>query len=57
MRYPLMGMFLGALLLASFGVLGAWDSEEAERQSQEYCEMVSKGAWPDFKGSFEEDCS
>jgi hypothetical protein len=46
----------GAFFLVAFGIVGQADYEEAERQHDEYCEMVklwkqTKGeaGWPAFR--------
>jgi hypothetical protein len=46
----------GAFVLVAFGIVGQADYEEAERQHDEYCEMVklwkqTKGeaGWPAFR--------
>lgn len=40
-----------------FGIVGRMDYEDELKSQAHYCEMVSEGAWPDFKGIFEESCT
>ncbi len=60
---PIKSLAIIAFLVAAFGIVGYFDAEEAERQEQEYCEMVSlyksdaaagvapdqRRGWPEFK--------
>lgn len=46
----------GAFFLVAFGIVGQADYEEAERQHDEYCEMVKlwkqtngESGWPAFR--------
>lgn len=44
------------LLLLAFGMAGTWDYEDALRQQEKYCEMVSLGVWGDYNGNYDEIC-
>ncbi len=60
-RWQAIGAFL--LLVLAFGMAGHFDSEEADRQDEQYCEMVKlykqdkaagipehdRRGWPEFK--------
>ena len=44
------------ILLAIMGIVGTYDFEEAERQEQEYCDMVKlhkqtrgQSGWPEYR--------
>lgn len=43
-------------VMAVLGIVGTGDMEEAERAETEYCENVSSGAWPDYRGNAAEVC-
>lgn len=45
---------LAGLIL--FGLVGAMDAEDAEKQEELYCEMVAAGHWPDYQRNAEEIC-
>lgn len=36
--------------LIAFGIVGADDSKEQDRQISVYCEAVKAGQWPAYKG-------
>lgn len=44
------------LLLLILGMVGTWDYEDALRQQERYCEMVSLGVWGDYNGNYDEIC-
>ena len=39
-----------ATLLAAYGIVGAMDYRDEQRDEQRYCEMVESGHWPDYRG-------
>ena len=41
--------YLAAIVLvAAIGLAGRWDMQEAQRQAEQYRDMVCAGAWPDY---------
>lgn len=50
----------GFLLLGIALTLLIWaahlDAEDAARDDAVYCQMVSDGYWPDYRGDFEKVC-
>lgn len=44
------------LLLGAYVWAGNEDANEAQRQQDRYCNMVSQGAWPDYRENFDEVC-
>lgn len=60
---PVKSIAIVAVLLAAFGIVGHFDAEDAERQEQEYCDMVAlykadaaagiapdnRRGWPEFR--------
>lgn len=52
-----MKIALLAALLAAFCVVGAMDYDDALLQQAEYCEKVAAGTWPDYQGTFKQECS
>lgn len=38
------------------GIVGSFDAAEESRQAEEYCEMVKSGLWPDYEGTFKDQC-
>ncbi len=46
------GVIVAVLIICAFGVAGASDLEEAQRQEEEYCANVKSGTWPDFNGTY-----
>lgn len=53
-RDPFWQGILAVILLVV--LLGHQDAAEADRQDQEYCDMVRSGHWPDFKGTYSGAC-
>lgn len=45
---------IGAVLGAAF--MAASGPNEVEFEAQEYCQLVAKGAWPDYAHSFARQC-
>ena len=62
-KQPIKSLAIIAFLVAAFAIVGHFDAEEAERQTDEYCAMVSlyksdaaagiapdqRRGWPEFK--------
>lgn len=46
-----------AVLLALLGYAGYLERQQLDIQQQQYCRMVAGGYWPDYAGSFEQDCT
>ena len=42
--------------ITALGLAGEQDYQDAQTQQERYCELVAAGAWPDFRGDFEELC-
>lgn len=43
-------------LLGLFGLAGAMDYEDQQAEQERYCEMVKAGYWPDFNGTYQDEC-
>ncbi len=43
-------------LLGLFGLAGAMDYEDQQAEQEHYCEMVKAGYWPDFNGTYRDEC-
>lgn len=43
-------------LLALLGLAGAMDYEDQQAEQERYCEMVKAGYWPDFNGTYRDEC-
>jgi len=43
-------------LLGLFGLVGAMDYEDQQAEQERYCEMVKVGFWPDFNGTYRDEC-
>ena len=43
-------------LLGLFGLAGAMDYEDQQAEQERYCEMVKEGFWPDFNGTYRDEC-
>ena len=42
--------YLAAIVLVgAIGLAGRWDMQEAERQAEQYRDMVCAGHWPDYE--------
>jgi hypothetical protein len=52
--YALLGVTLVILIL--LGIAGTLDFEEEEKSLNEYCEMVKRGDWPDYEGTYHDFC-
>lgn len=48
----------GLLLIAACVIfVGICDKQDAEAESQRYCDNVRKGAWPDYeRGRYKKEC-
>ena len=46
------GVIIAVLIICAFGIAGAGDLEEAQRQEEEYCANVKSGTWPDFNDTY-----
>ena len=44
-----------ATLLAAYGLVGAMDYRDEQREQAHYCGMVESGHWPDYRG--EDTCT
>ena len=45
---------VGVFLL--MGLMGRMDYEDAKAEEANYCEMVKAGFWPDFNGTYRDEC-
>jgi len=43
-------------LLGLFGLAGQMDYEDQQAEQERYCEMVKAGYWPDFNGTYRDEC-
>lgn len=57
MRYSIDPFALGAFLLIALVIVGfASGKADAEKDDQEYCQMVREKRWPDYRGTYAQDC-
>lgn len=54
-RYHKPGLILFFLIMATLA--GASDFNDAVLEKQAYCENITTGAWPDYKGNAGEICA
>lgn len=38
------------------GIVGRMDAEDAQLDVDHYCEMVKAGHWPDYQGTYRDQC-
>ncbi len=50
-----MAAILAALVLL-LGLAGHMDYEDQQAEQERYCEMVKAGFWPDFNGTYRDEC-
>lgn len=50
-----MAAILAALVLL-LGLMGHMDYEDAKAEEANYCEMVKAGLWPDYRGTYRDEC-
>jgi hypothetical protein len=43
-------------LVLALVVTGYFDRQAMLKEQAQYCDMVSRGLWPDFHNSYEADC-
>lgn len=43
-------------VIAAFIVVGMMDKQDAELEQQRYCNNVRDGVWPDYHGTFKDEC-
>lgn len=43
-------------LLGLFGLAGTMDYEDQQAEQERYCEMVKSGYWPNFNGTYRDEC-
>ncbi len=48
-----LGIFVLALLL----IAGTLEHADKQNSREIYCEMVASGKWPDYKNSFQMECT
>lgn len=53
MKY-IIGIIILFVFLLILSLAGQADYDEAQRQDQEYCDMVAKGVWPDYKNIYKD---
>ena len=44
------------VILALFGLVGQMDYDDAVDQQAQYCAMVKAGHWPDYQGTYRNEC-
>lgn len=52
-----MNKFWIIVLFTALVAVGNMDLEDAIKQQELYCEMVSSGAWGDYEGNYDEVCN
>lgn len=50
------GILAALVMLALFGIVGKLDMQAAEADLAHYCEMVKAGHWPDYSGTYRNEC-
>lgn len=50
------GILAALVMLALFGIVGELDLQAAEADQAHYCEMVKAGHWPDYQGTYRNEC-
>ena len=53
-RYRIAAILAALVLL--FGLAGHMDYEDQQAEQAHYCEMVKAGYWPDFNGTYRDEC-
>ena len=43
-------------IIAAVIVVGMMDKQDAELEQQRYCNNVRDGVWPDYHGTFKDEC-
>jgi hypothetical protein len=56
MTSTLLKASIAVVTIALIGLIGRWDSQAEVAQAERYCEMVEKGAWPDYEHRYQQDC-
>lgn len=49
-------VLFAVFMVAVYAIAGTSDYHAAQRQKQHYCNMVERGAWPDFKDVYKQSC-
>ena len=52
-----LNLLLISLAIFLFLVAGSLDYEDATNSRDTYCEMVRDGSWPDYKKTFQSECT
>ena len=47
---------IAAALVLLMGLVGRMDYEDQQADQAHYCEMVKAGFWPDFNGTYRDEC-
>lgn len=52
-----MKLAAAVLIVALILITGHLSYEDEVREEQVYCDMVSEGLWPDYRGIYDEACN
>jgi hypothetical protein len=52
-----LNLLLISLAIFLFMVAGSLDYEDAQNSRSTYCGMVRDGSWPDYKKTFQSECT
>ncbi len=52
-----LNLLLISLAIFLFMVASSLDYEDAKDSRDTYCEMVASGKWPDYKNTFQAECT
>lgn len=48
--FNLRRLVAGVLVLLAIGTVGAFDAQDQQMEHERFCQMVSDGYWPNYKG-------
>lgn len=49
-NFKLRHVVAAVLVLLAIGTVGAFDAQDAQLEHEHFCQMVSDGYWPNYKG-------
>lgn len=47
---------VATIIILLLAAVGGQDYADAQRDAAVYCERVADGSWPDYKGTYKQEC-
>lgn len=57
MKRSTLHILIAGCILALYTVGSTMEFHDEQLEADHYCDMVEQGAWPDYRGTFDEECA